>query len=85
MTALFDTKTKGIGNVLPSAEAPVLFEGDERGCVLATPLGVVAEEEGLYWFDVSLEGTLLTRIPLRVMYQKMPGMPGIPFQAPNTD
>jgi hypothetical protein len=73
------------GKDMPSAEVPALFEGDERGCVIATPLAVVAEEEGLYWFDVSLEGALLTRIPLRVMYQKMPGFPGMPFQAPNND
>lgn len=73
------------GKVLPSAETPVLFEGDERGCAIITPLAVVAEEEGLYWFDVSLEGALLTRIPLRVMYQKIHGIQGTPFQAPNTD
>jgi hypothetical protein len=68
------------GKALPPAEMPVLFERDERGIVLATPLGLVATEEGLYWFDVMIEQDVLTRIPLRVMYQKMQPTPGIPGQ-----
>jgi hypothetical protein len=53
------------GRSLEHADVNVLFEGDERGVVLQAPLGVVAEEEGLYWIEVTLDGTLLTRIPLR--------------------
>ena len=68
------------GKRLPGPQLGVLFEGDERGVAAILPLGIVAEEEGLYWFDVMLEQDLLTRIPLRVMYQKM--QPGIPFQPP---
>ena len=34
-------------------------------------LNLVAEQEGLYWFDVLLDDTLLTRIPFRVIYQRM--------------
>jgi hypothetical protein len=29
----------------------------------------VADVEGLYWIDVLFEGELLTRMPLRVLYQ----------------
>src|SRR5579859_3245904 len=50
---------------LPSAESSVLFEGDDRGPAIITPVSLVATEEGLYWFDVYLEQQLLTRIPLR--------------------
>jgi hypothetical protein len=57
----------------------VLFEGNERGAIIQAPLGVVAEEEGLYWFEITLEEAVLTQIPLRVMYQKMQLMPGTPF------
>ena len=57
----------------------VLFEGQERGTIIQAPLGVVVEEEGLYWFEVTLEEAVLTRIPLRVMYQKMQMIPGMPF------
>jgi hypothetical protein len=53
----------------------VLFEGDERGVAIVMPVPLVAEEEGLYWFDVLIEDDLLTRIPLRVMYQKIQAIP----------
>lgn len=55
----------------PEISLPVHFEGDERGSNLVLNLGFQAEDEGLYWFNVELEpqGVLLTRIPLRVIYQ----------------
>ena len=70
------------GKRLPPAQAGVLFEGDERGTITMTPLALVAEEEGLYWFEITVENSVLTRIPLRVMYQKVQRMPGMPFQPP---
>lgn len=48
---------------------PVLLEGEDRGVNLIVNLGLQVEEEGLYWFDVLFEDELLSRIPLRVMYQ----------------
>ncbi len=68
------------GKRLAGPEMGVLFEGEERGVAAIMPLGIVAEEQGLYWFDVMLEQDLLTRVPLRLMYQKM--QPGTPFQPP---
>lgn len=64
------------GETLPGFKVGALFEGHERGCVVITPLGVIATEEGLYWLDISVQGQLVTRIPFRVMYQKIvvPGM-----------
>jgi len=73
------------GQRLPPLQMPVLFEGDERGVMLCTPLGLVATEEGLYWFDVMIEQEVLTRIPLRVMYQKLQTIPGMPPQPPPRD
>ena len=73
------------GKTLPGPEIPMLFEGEERGVITALPLGVVADEEGLYWFEITLEGTMLSRIPLRVMYQKVGMFPGMPFQPPKSD
>jgi hypothetical protein len=78
MTIVPETPT---GKRLPGPEVTVLFEGDERGVALILPVGIVAEEEGLYWFDVILEGDTLTRIPLRVMYQKIQQQ-GTPFPPP---
>jgi len=63
---------------LPGLSFSVLFEGQERGAILTVPLNIVAEEEGLYWFEITLEDMILTKIPLRVMYQKL-SLPGILF------
>jgi hypothetical protein len=68
------------GKRLAGPQLTALFEGEERGVAIVLPVALVAEEEGLYWFDVMLEQELLTRIPLRVMYQKM--QQGTPFQSP---
>lgn len=57
------------GQRTPGVELPVLFEGEERGQNFRTEIGFVAEMEGLYWFDVLLDDKLLTRIPLRVVYE----------------
>ena len=57
------------GKELAPIELSVLFEGDERGLQLVFPLQLVLDEEGLYWFDVSVEAQTLTRIALRLLYQ----------------
>lgn len=57
--------------VLPGPEVPGLFEGDERGIQLILPMAMPMQEEGLYWFDVMVEGIVLTRIPLRIMYHRV--------------
>ena len=54
-----------------SISAQLLFEGDERGAQLIFDVNFTATEEGVYWFDVSLDGELITRIPLRVVYQRV--------------
>src|SRR5439155_20368003 len=70
---------------VPSIEASVLFEGEDRGVNLILNIpGFQISEQGLYWFDVSVDGVLFTRIPLRIMYQKVSGtMPGLPGLPPN--
>jgi hypothetical protein len=67
------------GTELPAMEMTVLFEGNDRGPAIILPVSLVATEEGLYWFDVYLEEQLLTRIPLRVIYQRVQAFP---FQQP---
>jgi len=56
---------------LPEQLLPVLFEGEDRGVNLFLNLNLVADQEGLYWFDVLLENQMLTRIPLRIVYQRI--------------
>ena len=60
------------GQQLPSIEFPVLFEGDDdRGIGIVATIGFLASEEGLYWFDLLHGEELITRIPLRVLYQQI--------------
>ncbi len=68
------------GDDLPSMEIPVLFEGDEeRGPTLIFPINWVAQEEGLFWWDLHLNDELVTRMPLRVDYQQVRlAIPGEP-------
>jgi hypothetical protein len=58
------------------AQTPAFFEGQDRGVNLVFNLGLVLREEGIFWFEVLLQDKLVTRIPLRVLYQKAgPGFP----------
>jgi|SRR5581483_9393294 len=50
---------------------PVYFEGEDRGVNILTRLNLELDKEGLYWFEVSHEGRLLTRVPLRILYQPL--------------
>jgi len=63
--------TSPSGKALPVISVPLLFEGGERGTNVNIGYAFQAEEEGLYWFDVTLNGTIYTRIPLRIIYQKI--------------
>lgn len=69
-TVKFRTETPS-GIKSPEQLLPVLFEGEDRGANLILNLNIVIDQEGVYWFDVFLEDRLLTRIPLRVLYQRI--------------
>lgn len=56
---------------LPEVSLPVLFEGEDRGHNVLLNLALQADQEGLYWFDVLLDEQMVTRIPLRVVYQRL--------------
>jgi hypothetical protein len=57
------------GLKLQEAGLPILLEGEERGANVIVPFYLQLDQEGLYWFDVYFEDTVLTSVPLRVMYQ----------------
>ena len=48
----------------------VHFEGEDRGTNVIYAATLNVEQEGLYWFDVLLDDELLTRMPLRILYQR---------------
>lgn len=64
----------------PSGGAAVLAQtfgvffngGDENGVAVISPMQIPNPEEGLHWFNVYFEESLLTRIPMRVLYQSLP-------------
>jgi len=55
----------------PEQLLPALFEGEDRGVNFILNLNIVVNQEGVYWFDIFLEDQLLTRIPLRILYQRI--------------
>lgn len=59
------------GKKLSETSAGVLLEGDDRGVNVVLNMRMFLQEEGLYWFDVLFENQLLTRIPLRLVYQRV--------------
>ena len=51
----------------PALEVGVNFEGDDdRGLNVIVPFQFPAQDQGIYWFLVTLDGELLTKVPLRV-------------------
>jgi Family of unknown function (DUF6941) len=55
----------------PEVSWPIYLEGEDRGANIVLQIVFQAKEEGLYWFEVSFKDELLTRIPLRVVYQRL--------------
>jgi hypothetical protein len=59
-----------------ASEQATYFEGEDRGVNVVFVLNMVLPEEGVFWFDVLLEGTFVTRVPLRITYQQISVPPG---------
>ena len=55
----------------PEQLLPALFEGEDRGTNFILSLPLTVNQEGVYWFDIFLEDQLLTRVPLRILYQQI--------------
>ena len=51
--------------------ATVHFEGEEKGQNIVMSLNFQFTLEGLYWFNVYIDETKLTAIPLRVKYNRV--------------
>src|SRR4051812_41509390 len=60
------------GEQVPSPlSVSVFLEGEERGANVMVPMRFDPEMPGLYWFDVLFNGTPITRVPLRAIYQQV--------------
>ena len=51
------------------------LEGEDRGANVVIALEEDFAREGLYWFDLYFDGALLTRMPFRVIYQRVEAGP----------
>ena len=55
----------------PPLTATVQLEGDDKGQNIVMNMRMAFDQEGLWWFNVFFDDQLLTRMPFRVMYQRM--------------
>jgi len=63
-------RPSGITETLPFT-LPVHFEGEERGAFFTVNLpDMEFPDQGLYWFIIRLSGQFVTRVPLRIVYQR---------------
>lgn len=54
------------GKVKPLGEYPVNLEGDDNGQNVVLNIVFATKEDGLHWFTVRFNSTLLSKIPLRI-------------------
>jgi hypothetical protein len=59
------------GELKPPLTQSVQMEGEERGVNHIINMLFTFTMEGLYWFNVYFDDSLLTRIPLRVKYNRV--------------
>jgi hypothetical protein len=59
------------GELKPPLIQSIHMEGEERGVNRIINMLFTFTMEGLYWFNVYFDDSLLTRIPLRVKYERI--------------
>ncbi len=59
------------GDTATTITISALFQGDERGTNVITEMNMNLTEEGLYWIDVYVADSFMTRIPLRLAYRRV--------------
>lgn len=59
------------GERMPTVTMTVQMEGENRGVNVISPIDIPFRLEGLYWFNVTFDGILFTRLPLQVQYSRV--------------
>lgn len=59
------------GGVTRGPEFSVNFHAEHQGHTILQDLRLQLQYEGVYWFDVVYGDQVMTRIPLRVVYQRI--------------
>lgn len=62
-------------------ELPLTFLGGENGINVRSNITAPVKEEGVYWYEVRLEGRLITRMPLRIVHAAPSGEGASPDRA----
>ena len=65
------TPVQPSGEPMPSVTMTVQLEGENRGVNIVSPIDVPYRQEGLYWFNITFDGVILTRLPLEVRYSRL--------------
>lgn len=63
------------GERLPPVDQLIFLRGDDARSTILSSLSLDITQVGVYWFDVLLDGRLVTRIPVRVGYERGPREP----------
>jgi hypothetical protein len=73
------TPTSPSGKLMQAVTLPTIFEGDDdRGVAAIANIGFPVQEDGVYWFDLEVDGQQMTKLPLRVAYLRSAPMPNLP-------
>ena len=59
------------GDIREEWSGTVFFEGEDRGANLIIQMSFSFEIEGLYWFHLFVGDSLLTKLPFRLIYQRV--------------
>ena len=59
------------GQVRDGWSGTVFLEGEDRGANLIIDMTFTFGLEGLYWFHLLLDGDLVTKLPFRLIYQRV--------------
>ena len=55
----------------PVHSADQFFEGDDRGANLIAQMKFQFKTEGLYWFEIYVNDQPITRVPVRILYNRI--------------
>jgi len=59
------------GTAVEAWGGTVFFEGEDRGANAVIQMSTEFQFEGLYWFDILFDGAQVTRVPFRLIYQRV--------------
>lgn len=63
------------GERLPPVSQRITLRGGDQRATIVSDLSLDIDQTGVYWFEVYLDDDLVTRIPLRIGYERGPRQP----------